>query len=152
MNGCPCQVGDLPTKGKTWRRPAPSPHKMVENSRERRKIRNGTMIDDTRCYDRLWEDMQDTLIGNSRRNERSIPLEKVKASFTRRGRLSGSLCHSFQASAEKEIEPLENRLLRRIFLESKVRPENPSPGVCKKLKSTPDLWRIRSLRPILVAA
>ena len=40
-------------------------------------------------HSRLWEDFEDVLVANSRRREKNIPIERVKASLVRRGRLSG---------------------------------------------------------------
>ena len=37
----------------------------------------------------LWEDIQDAIVANSRRREKSVPLERVKASLIKRGRLGG---------------------------------------------------------------
>ena len=37
----------------------------------------------------LWEDIQDAIVANSRRREKSIPLERVKSSLIKRGRLGG---------------------------------------------------------------
>ena len=43
---------------------------------------------DLREHAELWEDFEDVLISQSRRNEVSIPLEEVEAELIRRGRLS----------------------------------------------------------------
>ena len=37
----------------------------------------------------LWEDIQDVLVSQSRKREKSIPLEKVKADLIRRRKLRG---------------------------------------------------------------
>ena len=37
----------------------------------------------------LWEDIQDVLVSRSRRHEKRIPLEKVKAALIKSGKLSG---------------------------------------------------------------
>lgn len=36
----------------------------------------------------LWEDIQDVLVSRSRRHEKRIPLEKVKAALIKSGKLS----------------------------------------------------------------
>ena len=36
----------------------------------------------------LWEDIQDVLVSRSRRREKRIPLEKVKAALIKSGKLS----------------------------------------------------------------
>jgi hypothetical protein len=42
---------------------------------------------DLRKYGALWEDIQDNLVANARRKEKSVPLAAVKASLSKRGRL-----------------------------------------------------------------
>jgi hypothetical protein len=42
---------------------------------------------DLRKHKALWEDLQDVLVSQSRQNEKSIPLAKVKADLSKRGRL-----------------------------------------------------------------
>jgi hypothetical protein len=44
-------------------------------------------IDLTKHRD-LWEDIQDVLVSRSRRHEKRIPLEKVKAGLIKSGKLS----------------------------------------------------------------
>lgn len=44
---------------------------------------------DLRQHAGLWEDIQDAIVANSRRQEKSVPLERVKASLIKRGRLGG---------------------------------------------------------------
>jgi hypothetical protein len=44
---------------------------------------------DLKRHSRLWEDFEDVLVANSRRREKNIPIDRVKASLIRRGRLSG---------------------------------------------------------------
>jgi hypothetical protein len=36
----------------------------------------------------LWEDIEDVLVSRSRRHEKRIPLQKVKANLVRRGKLA----------------------------------------------------------------
>jgi hypothetical protein len=36
----------------------------------------------------LWEDIQDVLVSRSRRHEKRIPLDKVKAGLIKRGKLT----------------------------------------------------------------
>ena len=42
---------------------------------------------DLRKYGAIWEDFWDGLVSESRRKEKGIPLEKVKADLVKRGRL-----------------------------------------------------------------
>jgi hypothetical protein len=44
---------------------------------------------DLRKHSALWEDIEDILISRSRRREKSIPLEQVKADLIKRGKLRG---------------------------------------------------------------
>jgi hypothetical protein len=44
---------------------------------------------DLRQHAGMWEDIQDAIVANSRRQEKSVPLERVKASLIKRGRLRG---------------------------------------------------------------
>jgi hypothetical protein len=43
---------------------------------------------DLRVYAELWEEFEDVLISQSRRNEEDIPLEEVEAKLIQRGKLS----------------------------------------------------------------
>jgi hypothetical protein len=43
---------------------------------------------DLREHAELWEEIEDVLVSQSRRNEESIPIEEVEAELIRRGRLS----------------------------------------------------------------
>jgi hypothetical protein len=40
-----------------------------------------------RRHRELWEDIEDVLVSRSRRNEKRIPLEKVKAGLIKNGKL-----------------------------------------------------------------
>ena len=42
---------------------------------------------DLKKHKALWEDLQDVLVSQSRQHEKSIPLAKVKAALSKRGRL-----------------------------------------------------------------
>lgn len=42
---------------------------------------------DLKRYGELWEDIQDGLVAESRRHEKSIPWEEVKASLIKSGKL-----------------------------------------------------------------
>ena len=44
---------------------------------------------DLKTHKALWEDIADVLVSRSRRNERGIPLERVKADLVARGKLRG---------------------------------------------------------------
>ena len=43
---------------------------------------------DLKKHRQLWEDIEDLLVSRSRRNEKRIPLEKVKAGLINSGKLS----------------------------------------------------------------
>jgi hypothetical protein len=44
---------------------------------------------DLKVHKALWEDIEDVLVSRSRRNERGIPLERIKADLVARGKLRG---------------------------------------------------------------
>lgn len=43
---------------------------------------------DIRKHRALWEDIEDVLVSRSRRHEKRIPLDKVKASLAKSGKLA----------------------------------------------------------------
>jgi len=43
---------------------------------------------DLRLHADLWEEIEDVLVSESRRDEDSIPLEQIKAKLVQRGKLS----------------------------------------------------------------
>jgi hypothetical protein len=43
---------------------------------------------DLKKHRQLWEDIEDVLVSRSRRNEKRIPLERVKAGLIKSGKLS----------------------------------------------------------------
>jgi hypothetical protein len=43
--------------------------------------RRTAAVIDLKKHRALWEDLQDVLVSRSRRNEKHVPLEKVKADF-----------------------------------------------------------------------
>ena len=43
---------------------------------------------DLRKHRQLWDDIEDVLVSRSRRHEKRIPLEKVKADLIKAGKLS----------------------------------------------------------------
>jgi hypothetical protein len=43
---------------------------------------------DLRLHAHLWEEIEDVLVSESRRDEESIPLERIEAKLTRRGKAS----------------------------------------------------------------
>ena len=53
------------------------------------KARKVAVQIDLKKYGALLEDFWDGLISQSRRHEKGIPLEKIKADLARRGRLPG---------------------------------------------------------------
>ena len=44
---------------------------------------------DLKRHKALWEDIEDVLVSRSRRHEKGIPLDKVKADLVTRGKLRG---------------------------------------------------------------
>ncbi len=44
---------------------------------------------DLKLHKALWEDIEDVLVSRSRRHERGVPLERVKADLIVRGKLRG---------------------------------------------------------------
>lgn len=53
------------------------------------KGRKTAAIVDLKKHKALWEDFQDVLVSRSRRQERRIPLEEVKADLIKSGKLRG---------------------------------------------------------------
>ncbi|MBI5711989.1 MAG: type II toxin-antitoxin system RelE/ParE family toxin [Chloroflexi bacterium] len=50
---------------------------------------------------------------------------------------------TFTRSARKEIEALEEKIVKRILPDIESLAKTPRPKGCKKLKGAKDLWRIR---------
>jgi len=44
---------------------------------------------DLKVHKALWEDIQDVLVSKSRRHEKGVPLDKVKAGLIASGKLRG---------------------------------------------------------------
>ena len=44
---------------------------------------------DLKKHKALWEDIEDVLVSRSRRHEKGIPLDEVKAALIQRGKLRG---------------------------------------------------------------
>jgi hypothetical protein len=53
------------------------------------KGRKTAAVIDLKKHKALWEDIEDVLVSRSRRHEKRIPLEKVKADLVKRGKLRG---------------------------------------------------------------
>lgn len=53
------------------------------------KGRKTSVLIDLKKHKALWEDIQDVLVSESRRHEKGIPLEKVKADLIKSGKLRG---------------------------------------------------------------
>jgi len=53
------------------------------------KGRRTAAVIDLRKHKALWEDIEDGLVSESRRREKGIPLERIKADLVKRGRLHG---------------------------------------------------------------
>jgi hypothetical protein len=50
---------------------------------------------DLKMHRELWEDIEDVLVSRSRRSEKRIPLEKVKAGLVKSGKLARALATLF---------------------------------------------------------
>jgi hypothetical protein len=50
--------------------------------------KTGVLID-LKKHRALWEDIEDVLVSRSRRHEKGIPLDKVKADLVKSGKLRG---------------------------------------------------------------
>jgi hypothetical protein len=53
------------------------------------KGRKTAAVIDLKKHKALWEDIEDVLVSRSRRQEKGIPLDKVKADLIKRGKLRG---------------------------------------------------------------
>jgi hypothetical protein len=53
------------------------------------KGRRTSVLIDLKKHKALWEDIEDVLVSQSRRHEKRIPLEKVKADLIKSGKLRG---------------------------------------------------------------
>jgi hypothetical protein len=53
------------------------------------KGRKTSVLIDLKKHRALWEDIEDVLVSQSRRHEKRIPLEKVKADLIKSGKLRG---------------------------------------------------------------
>ena len=53
------------------------------------KGRKNAAVIDLKKHRALWEDIEDVLVSRSRRHEKRIPLEKVKADLIASGKLHG---------------------------------------------------------------
>jgi hypothetical protein len=53
------------------------------------KGRKTAAVIDLKKHGALWEDIEDVLVSRSRRHEKRIPLEKVKAALIASGKLRG---------------------------------------------------------------
>jgi len=53
------------------------------------KGRKTAVIIDLKKHRALWEDIEDALVSESRRHEKRIPFDKVKADLIKRGKLRG---------------------------------------------------------------
>jgi hypothetical protein len=53
------------------------------------KGRKTAAVIDLKKHKALWEDIQDVLVSRSRRHERRIPLDKVKADLLKSAKLNG---------------------------------------------------------------
>lgn len=75
---------------------------------------------DLKKHRELWEDIEDVLISRSRRAEKRIPLEKVKASLVKaassRGELPGFVGHE----RGKELSALPGKVIARIMRRIRV--------------------------------
>ena len=53
------------------------------------KGRKTAAVIDLKKHKALWEDIQDVLVSQSRKREKGIPLDQVKADLINRGKLRG---------------------------------------------------------------
>ena len=53
------------------------------------KGRKKAAVIDLKVHKALWKDIEDVLVSRSRRHERGVPLERVKADLVARGKLRG---------------------------------------------------------------
>jgi hypothetical protein len=53
------------------------------------KGRKTAAVIDLKKHRELWEDLEDVLVSRSRRHEKRIPLEKVRADLVKSGKLRG---------------------------------------------------------------
>jgi hypothetical protein len=53
------------------------------------KGRKTAAVIDLKKHKALWEDIEDVLVSRSRRNEKRIPFDEVKADLIKSGRLRG---------------------------------------------------------------
>ena len=53
------------------------------------KGRKTAVLIDLKKHKGLWEDLEDVLVSRSRRHEKGIPLDEVKADLVKRGKLRG---------------------------------------------------------------
>jgi hypothetical protein len=53
------------------------------------KGRKTAVIIDLKKHRALWEDIEDVLVSESRRNKKRIPFDKVKADLIKQGKLRG---------------------------------------------------------------
>lgn len=49
----------------------------------------------------------------------------------------------FDRSADRDLDKLEDEILKRIWIKIKLLADNPRPSGCKKLAIGNNLWRIR---------
>ena len=53
------------------------------------KGRKTAAVIDLKKHQALWQDIEDVLVSRSRRNEKRIPLDKVKADLIKSGKMRG---------------------------------------------------------------
>ena len=72
-----------PSEGETAHEPE------FSSSLTRKAYRKTAAVIDLKRHSALWEDIEDVLVSRSRRHEKRIPLEKVKADLIASGKLRG---------------------------------------------------------------
>ena len=70
---------------------------------------------DLKRYGAVLEDFWDGLISESRRKEKRIPLDRIKADLVKRGRLRSSYSVEVTPPARDELEGLPNNVLARVI-------------------------------------
>src|SRR5215472_8736266 len=69
------------------------------------KGRKVAAVIDLKKHRALWEDIQDVLVSQSRKHEKRIPWEKVKADLVKQGKLRGRVSARIGGQRAKGIAP-----------------------------------------------
>ena len=91
----------------------------------------------------VWEDFQDVLVAESRRGEKSVSLDRSKASLINPAKKLPSYDIRFKTSARRELTALGDSITLRVLEKIEALANEPRPNGCKKLRGAKDLWRVR---------